>query len=247
MPTKNDNKATVGTLTNEVNLLKNRLKQLENANEKLVNEKNDLVSRVERLESFRETSTNVTKHLKEENDRLKAQLDNVDQYGRRSNLIIKHVTRTDTEKDDPNELQQKVTDFLSKELKLPNAAKDIDKLHRTGKPKTYNGATQQNIIVRFKTHATRYAVYRKRNQSKKFKICPNLTKHREKTLHEAKEAASKIDEVDFVYADIHGDLKIRFKTKMEDSEVHRFSDLNDLADMLKRFGFVEEDTEEDAE
>ena len=161
---------TVGTLTQEMNLLKTRLKQLESTNKELIKKNETFERRIEELESFRKASSQVTDCLKEDNDRLREQLDSVDQYGRRANIIIKHVPCSDTERDNPGELHEKVSQFLTNDLKLPHAPKDIDKLHRTGKPKIYNGTKQQNIIVRFKTHAARYSVYRKRDEAKNSKF-----------------------------------------------------------------------------
>ena len=236
---------TVGTLTQEINLLKNRLKSLEGTNKDLVKKNEDFEKRIVELESFRQASSHVTDCLKEENDRLREQLDSVDQYGRRANIIIKHMPCSDTERDNPGELHEKVSQFLTKDLKLPHAPKDIDKLHRTGKPKTYNGTKQQNIIVRFKTHATRYSVYRKRNETKKYKVCPNLTRLREKTLYDAEAVVADIPDVNFVYADIHGDMKVRFKNKMEDREAYKFDSIKHLIELLKRFKLYDEDDGEE--
>ena len=173
---------TVGSLQNELNLLKNKLKLLETANKELKESNTDLTNRVEQLESFRTTSATVTQRLKDENDQLREQIDSLDQYGRRSNLIIRHVPVSDNE--NPHELKETISSFLKDELKLLHASKDIDKLHRVGKPKTHAGRKQQNVIIRFRSHATRYQVYKERKSSKKFKVCPNLTRSREQTLYD---------------------------------------------------------------
>ena len=50
--------------------------------------------------------------------------------------------------------------LLTKDLGLENISWEIDKIHRVGKPKVHDGVRQQNVIVKFKSRAARYRVYR---------------------------------------------------------------------------------------
>ena len=129
---KNKNKPDhVFQLKSEIKKLQERLEDVEKRNL-------ELEDRVTTLESINTVSSRVTEELKNEIDRL-------DQYGRRSNIIIKHVPLKENEP--PSEVVKIVGNFLSKELRLPNAMKDVDTLHRVGKPKSHNGSKQQNIKV----------------------------------------------------------------------------------------------------
>ena len=221
---KNKNKSeNVAHLNNEIKKLHERIDDVEKRNL-------ELEDRVTTLESINIVSSRVTEELKKEIDRL-------DQYGRRSNIIIKHVPLKENES--TSEVATIVGNFLSKELSLPNAMKDVDKLHRVGKPKSHNGSKQQNIIVRFKTHYTRYKVYNARKKAKKFKICPNLTKARGDILYNAIVSTNDVEGIDFVYADIHGDLKIRLKEEFEGNFVYHFDSMEKLDELLAKFGFKE--------
>ena len=139
-PKKNDHVAALNakllTLEAKVACLEERNKLLEN--------------KVEVLESQQVVSSKVTKELSKELDRL-------GQYSRRSNIVIKNVFRPETETNE--DVEKVVTDIIKNDLKLPNEINNIDKLHRIGKVKMRNGKKNQDVIVRFKTHALRYNVF----------------------------------------------------------------------------------------
>ena len=83
----------------------------------------------------------------------------------------------------------------------------IDKCHRTEPINTKDGT--QSTIARFKTHSFRVAVNLKRRKyNKKQKIKLFLTQRRRKTLTYG---YNNLPEIDFFYADIHGNLKFRLK------------------------------------
>lgn len=215
--------------------LQNEVKQLK---DELANQKKrstDLESRVQSLESFKTINERVTEKLKREVDRL-------DQYGRRSNVTIKYVPLPEGNEEE-TALANTINNILSKDLGLANAAKDIDKMHRVGKPKTHNGVRQQNVIVRFKSHATRYRVYNARRKAKKVKICPNLTKIRNDVLYNAVQMTNEVDGVDFVLADIHGDLKVKLRDKFEEKDFFKFETIQELSDVLIRAGLINDEEE----
>ena len=197
-PKNNGNNSNNNISTHVANLL-NEVKQLKEKTLKQEKHIDALESRIDSLESFKTVNAQVTEQLKREVDRL-------DQYGRRSNVTIKYVPLPDG-KEEQTTLENTIINIISKDLGLGNVAKDIDKMHRVGKPKTHNGVRQQNVIIRFRNHATRYRVYNARKKSKKVKICPNLTKTRSDLLYNATQFTKDVDGVDFVLADIHGDLK----------------------------------------
>ena len=47
-------------------------------------------------------------------------------------------------------------------MSQPDVISEIDKLHRVGKIKDKNGKQSQDIIVKLKSHSTRYNVYTER-------------------------------------------------------------------------------------
>ena len=128
------NKAT----NNEVNELKERMLLLE-AKVKALEEKNgEFEKKVELLESRIAISENVS-------ERLSLELDRLDQYHRRPNVILKHALLPERETD--SAIKGTVVNILEKELSLPGVAEDIDKLHRVGKIKTWWTGKNNKILL----------------------------------------------------------------------------------------------------
>ena len=85
---------------------------------------------IEKLETRLAVSENVS-------SKLRIEIDRVDQYQRRSNVVLKHVDLPD---DNDNEKDKVIVkNCFEKELKLQNVVSSIDKLHRIGKVKENNG------------------------------------------------------------------------------------------------------------
>ena len=135
----------------------------------------------------------------------------------------------------PNQADDKklIHELIRKDLKLPNAVAEIDKLHRLGSKCTNRGKTTQDIVVKFKTHSARYDVYDKRKESKNLKIRPNLSKYRGDLLYRASKMIEQSDPVHFVIANAHGDLKLRLKEKADGKEqYHDFNSISELKSIL---------------
>ena len=74
------------------------------------------------------------------------------------------------------------------------------------------------------------------------KISPSLTTRRKKILTEAHDLVSSVSSVHFVYADIHGDLKVRFNEADKDGRyVVKFNTTDDLAEIIRGLDFSEMD------
>ena len=195
--------------------------------------------RVEKLEASESVLKAVTSNLRNE-------LDSLDQYGRRSNILIRNIEidETDSKDDDQEKIEIHVKDIIQKELKLPACAGEIDKLHRVGQKKEYQNKKFQNIVVRFKSHRSRYQVYRQRAELKNnVKINPHLTKKRGKLLHESIEIADKIGAVNFVYANIHGDICVRLTAAVNGTEYFSFQTTQQFLKKLSDLNIVELDAE----
>ena len=64
------------------------------------------------------------------------------------------------------------------------------------------------------------------------KIAPNLTKRRGKLLYDAVQSTEDATRVNFVYADAHGDLKIRLNDPHNGRFVFPFNTLEELSKLL---------------
>ena len=202
----------------------------------------ELTKRVEELEGFKLVSSKVSEGLRKEVDRL-------DQYGRRYNVIIRNVEKPANETQE--QLEKKVGNLITTTLKAPNLAKEVDKLHRIGRKRTDAGKTYQNIVVRLRSHRARYALYNKKKDLKNnIKFNSHLTNHRAKTLHESIDFVKDVEGVDYTYSNIHGDLYVRLTSENPDdertdrrSDDHVFNTIDELTEILLEKGLLEEGDE----
>ena len=198
-----------------------------------------LEARIEKFEASEAVLKTVTNNLRDE-------LDSLDQFGRRSNLLIRNVEINDTDSKDADQkkIETVVNDLISKKLKLPACAAQVDKLHRVGKKKERDNKKFQNIVVRFTSHRARYEVYRKKTDlTNGLKFNPQLTKRRGKLLSDSIQIAEKVDEIDFAYANIHGDICVRFKEAVNGTESFSFTSKEGLLRKLKDLDIVDLDEE----
>ena len=210
------------------------LQRLQEAEKKITS----MTKTIEKLETRLAISENVSA-------KLRIEIYRVDQYQRRSNVVLKHVDlpdENDNEKD-----KAIVKNCFEKELKLPNVVSSIDKLHRIGKVKENNGKKTQDIIVRFKSHHSRYTVMNKRKDAKSVKIRPNLTKNRNNLLFEANDFVANINQIDFCFANIHGDLNVRMKEEVDGRQIFSFDSMEALRTLLTKKGCIEDAGEEEAD
>ena len=208
-----------------IQLLKDKLEKVERRLEEIENKNKKLEEKVVVLESEKAINQNVTRLLSEEVDRL-------DQYHRRSNIIIANVIKQEHESQE--EVTNKINEIIQRDLNLPEVIPEIDKLHRVGKVRERNGKQTQDIIVRFRTHAARYQVYDNRKRTSNVKIRPNLTKRRDQLRYEATELVNDNNQVNFVYSDAHGDIKIRLNNQFKGKYVYEINSLEELKDILEK-------------
>ena len=198
-----------------------------------------LEERVDALESFKIVSETVTESLRKELDRL-------DQYGRRSNVVIRNVEKP-AGKESLEQIQEKVNDVVVNQLKSPNLANDIDKFHRIGRARTHGGKTYQNIVVKFRSHKSRYALYKKRKDLKNnIKINAHLTNHRAKVLHTSVDHIKDTAGVEFTFSNTHGDLYVRLTAPDDEGTVDfEFNTIDELDQILRDKGLLVGDEEEE--
>ena len=117
---------------------------------------------------------------------------------------------------------------------------DIDKFHRNGR--LYNGKDQE-IIIRFKSHAAKEAFYRARKNlppsRKAVKIRPSLSPNQKTLLRDAQAWVEKyslnaemVNPVQFVFANIHGEIQAKMQKKYRGNPFISFNSIQDLASKL---------------
>ena len=93
------------------------------------------------------------------------------------------------------------------------------------------------LIVRFKLHSfqEKANVSRKKCTSRNIKIRLSLTRKRRKTPTYAYRISDKLPNVNFFYADIHGNLALRLNKPINNKIVYPFRDKQELLNLLKKF------------
>ena len=140
-------------------------------------------------------------------DQLKSEVTNLQQYSRRPCAIISGINKN------ANEVAS-IKDIISKSNSGVTWG-DVDKCHRIGNTNVEKNT--QDVIVRFKDHSTKEKFYSKRKTlPKHLKVKPALCAARKSLLNEANDYINdealkeslKNHPPSFVFADVHGSLKI---------------------------------------
>ena len=187
----------------------------------------ELRERMEVVESQAAITAQVNATLAKEIDRL-------EQYGRRNSIVIRGIppNKDETNKD----LKENVRKIVAEELGMPkDFGHDFDKTHRIGPVLETEKGPRQDVIVRFKSHSTRYNVYLKRKdvKTKTIRITPSLTSKRRKLLSQAQEQYRNHPDVNFIYVNIHGDVKVRFHNKFRGHFVHDVYSMEQLNELME--------------
>ena len=114
---------------------------------------------------------------------------------------------------------------------MPEAVVDLDKCHRIG-PKDGN---KQSVIVRFKSHSSRYNVYEKRKDCPRgIKLLnPSLTKRRKDLLESVQNDIDKMDSYcmenpfEFAFANKHGDIQVKLRKRLKNKMFIEIMDYED--------------------
>ena len=233
------NEAKTAKLIEEIQKLKeqhesSRIAQ-QKENESLRKELSLLKLEMAKLEDKYSVQSKVTEALSGEVDRL-------EQYGRRHCVLIKGIPPVRNE--DNHALEESVKEILTKDVQLPaRHVADLDKAHRVGPVfKDKSGARQQNTIVRFKSHTARYQTYLQRKKvltsNKKIKITPSLTNRRRKLLLDAQKKFGENPAIQYIFCDIHGDLKLKLHDPYEGNCFHNFNSVSDISWLLHELSQV---------
>lgn len=175
---------------------------------------------------------------------LSENLDDLQQYSKRSCVVVDGIPLPPLDRQsDPkinDLLEDEIRTMLSNELDIAPSkiATEFDKAHRIG-PIDDNG--NQAVIVKFKSHSFRSHIYgnRKKIQNKKIKIKISLTPERRKLLNIATEMTEENPNVDFVFADPNGNLKVKLKRRDHNNKMFfNFKSELDLSLILSADGLT---------
>ena len=194
----------------------------------------ELTARIAKLEKTVERLQSELVITKNVNDILTNEVDDLQQYQWRQCLVIDGLQATPNET--ISQVTQKAENALAQHLQLDpdEVVNQIDKCHRIG-PLKDDGT--QSTIVRFKSHSFREkaCVNRKKCTDRNIKIKLSLTRRRRKTLTYAYKISDKLHNVNFIYADIHGNLKLRLNEPINNKIVYPFRDKQELLNLFKKF------------
>ena len=123
-------------------------------------------------------------------------------------------------------------------MQLPGVSiNDVDKCHRIGP--TDNDCKQN--IKKFTKHSTATKVFRERRKLSKLmswkkhvKFRTSLTRHRQNLLNFARNLCAEAEEINFMFSDINGNLKIRLKEPIGNRQVCSFRNKMKLAEILAK-------------
>lgn len=210
-----DQRQEIDTLKNQVEILRKSMDELK-YEMMIINSKVEVSSQV--------------------NNVLQRQLEDLQQYSRRYSIILDNVNAKPNEK--VEEVEKQVKEILIKDFKVN--AKDLnsefDKAHRVGR---VNDDNNQAIIIRFKSHSYRSNLYvnRKTQQSRKdmkYKLRVDLTSSRRKLLSEVYRKIDGNAKVDFAFASVNGDIKIRLNEDLDRKKVFNIRSSLDIDELLMK-------------
>lgn len=193
--------------------------------------------RVDVLESQLVITNTVNKHLE-------TKIDEQQQYSRRPCLVVNGMEQPGDEVDNTADAE-KVIETLAQESGISKEVikNNVDKIHPIGKP----DKGKQKRIVKFTTHNFKETIFKRhKNKSKNqdhrqyrkpnIKLQPSLTKRRIEMLEFAAKETEDIEQVNFVYADMHGNLKLRLHSPVKNKYVLDFKNEDDMSRIISLLG-----------
>ena len=204
--------------------LSNRLIEIESKYDEMMAQ---FKGEIMRLESKIYVQERVSDALREEVDRLQ-------QYTRRPCVTIRGIDKANNEKF--ADLKQKVAHIIQS-VNSSTTINDVDKFHRNGRVRD----GKQEVIIRFKSHSAKEAFYKARKEQQNVVIYPSLTKKRLTLLHEARdmikeykyEHSNTLNPPIAIFANVHGDIQVKFEKKTIHGQYVSIQSLQDLASILQ--------------
>ena len=215
---------------------------------------NKLTSRVDFLEG-RVTQLQAEISISSQvNTVLEAQLDDLQQYQRRSCMIVDGIKPTikETTEDLMMKIRKAVTEKLIDEKGIdsnnPLSTKDFndnsDKCHRIGPIRD----GKQAAIIKFKSHSFREKAYelQKKIKTSGIRFRVSLTNQRVKLLEKANGLVSDHlynyeNLIKFAYADANGNLRFLLNKRFKGKWTYKFTSEPDMMNLLSKFSNGEDD------
>ena len=221
----------------------------------LKNEYDDRINKVTkkllRLESAKAYTDSILLVKDKVHELLSKRITHLEQYTRRYSVVVKGIDYRNNEVRD-GKLEEDIRALLQESSSTTTYA-DIDKYHRNG-PRF---ESKQDILIRFKSHSAKENFYRARKSIKRreFKIQPSLSAETKNLLDEAKESVESYEDCelinppDFVMADLHGNLWLKFKNQTKDDQMfYKFDSIEKLGALIDTHntnGAIFDDREQD--
>ena len=168
---------------------------------------------------------------------LSNRVSQLEQYTRRYSVIVSGVERKNGE--NRESLRAEIGSILQ-EAGSPTTITDVDKLHRNGPRR----GSQQDIIVRFKSHEAKEEFYKRRkNIKREIWVKPSLSNSNYTLLKDAKEMVKSFQNCstdyenppEFVFANVHGDLQVKLKKETSDGTMfYQFNSMQKLYEILNK-------------
>ncbi len=178
-------------------------------------------------------------------DELRAEIDRQQMYTRRYSVNIAGIEKKKGE--NHGDLKREVVDIINA-VDSGVSESDIDKFHRDG---PQNGS-EQDIIVRFKTHSAKERFYMKRKTLNRrgVKIRPSLSKQRKQLLNQANDILETYQYKDsenpmynppeFVYANMHGDILVKMAIKSKKGLFIKIKSIEQMSLAIAEAQFVKD-------
>ena len=229
-PTENN----MADLVRRINDLEDIIQQQAHFNHIQYNKITDLEKKVNSLEGqliIVNSQFTVRDHVIEG---LKGEIQRLQQYTRRYTVSVTGIEKKQNER--PDELREEVLKLVE-DVTSNTTEHDIDKFHRNGR--TFNNGKDQEILIRFKSHAAKEAFYRGRKSlpptRRGVKIRPSLSMNQKNLLKDAEKIVEDYNlgeelqnPVEFVLANVHGETQVKLKNKFRGSEFVTFRSVNEL-------------------
>jgi hypothetical protein len=245
--TKSASQSSIDTFTDSSELWKTIATQQKQI-DLLIGKMDDQASKLSKLEGEVMLLKAETCIKEQVSKRLQMEVSRLQQYTRRYSVSISGIEKRRFEKQE--DLKKDVEDIIT-EVDSAVTVEDVDKFHRNGRVKD----GQQEIIIRFKSHAAKEAFYKARktlpNNRRFVKIRPSLGPHQKKLLHDANDLLANMyslvadhwrNHPEFVMADVHGNIQIKFKEKTvkNGSLFVKFESVEEMAKIIQNELTVDE-------
>ena len=168
--------------------------------------------------------------LKQANIKLQNELDELEQYGRRSCIRIDGIPEVSNESSE--DVFSNIVDMFVR-VGIEDIEHNIDRAHRIGKSYHHKKSKKKckSIIVKFSSFRYRTKAYRqKKNLDDGVTAHADLTKKRHSLRRKANDLVRNRDEVLFCYADINCRLKLKWADQSKQYKL--FSSLDELNEIL---------------